>query len=129
LSNADKVSSGEFIAEKWGRSSSPPARPPMARNRSKSDAELPRLANTRSSSLLPSSKSQLPLRNKGRYPSSGAEEKWIYKGHIELVDINVVVPPALEMSQDHRLDILSPHFSFALYACECLSRRRRIDTD
>ena len=93
LSNADKISSGELIAEKFGRSSSPPDRPPMVRNRSKSDADIPRLANTRSSSLLPSSKSQLPSRGKGRYPSSGAEEKWIYKGHIELVDIDVVVPP------------------------------------
>lgn len=119
LSNADKVSSGEFIAEKLGRGSSPPNRPPMVRNRSKSDADLPRFTNARLSALLPSSKSQLPSRGKGRYPSNSAEEKWIYKGHIELVDINVVVPPAPETSQDHRLDILSPHSSFVLHAREC----------
>ena len=118
LSNADKVSSGEIIAEKWGRSSSPPARPPMVRNRSKSDADLPRFTNNRSSSILPTSKSHLPSGGKTRYPSSGTEEKWIYKGHIEVVDIDVVVTPALEMNQDHRLEILSPHSSFALYACE-----------
>lgn len=121
LSNADKVSSGELIAEKFGRNPSPPDRPPMVRNRSKSDADLPRLVNTRSSSLLPSSKSQLPSRGKGRYPSNGTDEKWIYRGHIELVDIDVVVPPALETSQDHRLEILSPHASFALYARKCRS--------
>jgi len=119
LSNADKVSNGELIAEKLGRSSSPPARPPMIRNRSKSDADLPKFTNNRSSCLLPSSKSQLPSSSKARYPSSSSEEKWIYKGHVELVDIDVVVPPALETNQDHRLEILSPHSSFALYACEC----------
>lgn len=118
LSNADKVSSGEFIAEKFGRSSSPPGRPPMIRNRSKSDADLPKFTNNRPS-VLPSSKSQLPSRGKGRYPSSGTEERWIYRGHIELVDIDVVVPSALETNQDHRLEILSPHSSFALHACEC----------
>jgi len=117
LSNADKVSSGELIAEKLGRGSSPPSRPPMVRNRSKSDADIPKLTNNRSSSLLPASKSQIPSKSKGRYPSSGTEEKWIYKGHIELVDINVVAPPALETSQDHKLEILSPHSSFVLYAC------------
>ena len=117
LSNADKVSSGELIAEKLGRSSSPPARPPMIRNRSKSDADLPKFTN-RTSSLLPCSKSQLPSSSKARHPSSSSEERWIYKGHIELVDIDVVVPPALETNQDHRLEILSPHSSFALYACE-----------
>ena len=122
LSNADKISSGEFIAERFGRNPSPPDRPPMVRNRSKSDADLPKLANTRSPSLLPSSKSQLPSRGKGMYPGSSAEEKWIYRGHMELVDIDVVVPPALETSQDHRLEILSPHSSFALYARECLPR-------
>ena len=118
LLNADKASSGELIAERWGCSSSPPARPPMVRNRSKSDAELPMFTNNRTSSLLPSSKSHLPLRGKTRYPSSGTEEKWIYKGHIELVDIDVVVAPALEANQNYRLEILSPHSSFALYACE-----------
>lgn len=121
LLNVDKVSNGELIAEKLGRGSSPPDRPPMARNRSKSDADLPKLANARSSSLLPSSKSQLPSRGKGRYPSSSTDEKWIYKGHIELVDIDVVVSPALETGQDHQLEIHSPHSSFALHARECWS--------
>ena len=119
LLNADKATSGELIAEKWGRSSSPPARPPMIRNRSKSDADIPTSTNNRSSSVLPSSKSHLPSKGKTRYPSSGTEDKWIYRGHIELVDIDVVVTPALETNQDHRLEIHSPHSSFALYACEC----------
>ena len=118
LSNADKISNGELIAEKWNSSSVPPARPPMIRNRSKSDADLPRFTNNRSS-VLPSSKSHLPSGGKTRHPSSGTDEKWIYKGHIEVVDIDVVVTPALEANQDHRLEILSPHCSFALHACEC----------
>ena len=118
LLNADKASSGELITEKWGRSSSPPPRPPMVRNRSKSDADLPMFTNKRSSSVLPSSKSHLPSKGKARYPSSSAEEKWIYKGHIDLVDIDVVVTPALDTNQDHRLEIHSPHSSFTLYACE-----------
>ena len=91
----------------------------MIRNRSKSDADIPTSTNNRSSSVLPNSKSHLPSKGKARYPSSGTEEKWIYRGHIELVDIDVVVTPALETNQDHRLEIHSPHSSFALYACEC----------
>ena len=119
LSNADKVSSGELIAEKFCRSSSPPARPPMVRSRSKSDADLPMFHNNRSSSLLPASRSHLPSKSKARHPNNISEEKWIYRGHIELVDIDVVIPPELETNQDHRFEILSPHSSFALHACEC----------
>ena len=122
LSNTDKVSSGELIAEKLGRSSSPPARPPMIRSRSKSDADLPMFRNHRSSSLLPTSRSHLPSKGKARHPSNSGEEKWIYRGHIELLDIDVVVPPALETNQDHKFEILSPHSSFALHACGCQLR-------
>ena len=121
LLDAEKASSGELTAEKWSRSFSPPTRPPMIRNRSKNDADISMSANNRPSSTFPSSKSHLPLKGEPRYPSSNAEEKWIYGGHIDLADIEVVVTPASGTNQDHRLEILSPHSSFALCARECRS--------
>lgn len=48
--------------------------------------------------------------------STGADEKWIYKGHLDLVDIEVVLPPAREIGEERRLEVLSPLTSFAVYA-------------
>ena len=42
------------------------------------------------------------------------DDKWIYKGHADLVDVEVVVGSALE--DDRRFEILSPGESFAVYA-------------
>ncbi|KAL4243332.1 hypothetical protein ABKN59_011364 [Abortiporus biennis] len=55
-------------------------------------------------------------RKKARHASNGTEERWIYKGHINLVDLEVVVTPYREPGDDQRFEILSPQSSFALYA-------------
>jgi len=46
--------------------------------------------------------------------TSSTDDKWLYKGRIELVDMDVVVGSALE--DERRLEVLSPEGSFALYA-------------
>jgi hypothetical protein len=47
-----------------------------------------------------------------RNPS--VDDKWIYKGHADLVDIEVVVGSALE--DERRFEVLSPGGSFAVFA-------------
>ena len=47
-----------------------------------------------------------------RNPST--DDKWVYKGHTDLVDIEVVVGSALEY--ERRFEVLSPGGSFAVYA-------------
>lgn len=104
----------------------------MTRKRSKSDAELPTLRTTReiaqaariseggeahSSPALSKSKSAFPrIKKKKRSATSGAEEKWIFKGRAELVDVEVVPSLNDALGGERRLEILSPEASFAAYA-------------
>jgi FYVE/RhoGEF/PH domain-containing protein 5/6 len=117
-------------------STSPPSeRPVMHRQRSKSDAQLPTLRTTTraaaqvqriseggagmSSASAPPSKSRSMLpkaRKKKRAPSALGEERWVYKGRVELVDVEVVVSPIRDEADDRRFEILSPESSFAVYA-------------
>ncbi|KAI1790987.1 hypothetical protein LXA43DRAFT_458642 [Ganoderma leucocontextum] len=54
---------------------------------------------------------------KKRQASSGVDDRWVYKGHVELVDLEVVVSkPATEDTQERGFELLSPHQSFAVYA-------------
>lgn len=109
------------------------ARPPMLRTRSKSEAEISaalrarddvdqsyshRAASPSASSSRPNLLSS-PSKRKVRHGSNGTEEKWVYKGKAELVDIEVVVSPAREDGEECRLEILSPETSFAIHACKC----------
>ena len=56
---------------------------------------------------------------KKRQASSGVDDKWVYKGHVELVDLEVVVStPATEDTPQRGFELLSPHQSFAVYARE-----------
>ncbi|KAI9066530.1 hypothetical protein FKP32DRAFT_1755889, partial [Trametes sanguinea] len=55
-------------------------------------------------------------KKKARQASSGVDDRWIYKGHVELVDLEVVVSvPALN-TPERGFELLSPHQSFAVYA-------------
>lgn len=130
-------------AEKWEWAQRPGAggrlavRPAMVRKRSKSDAELPTLRSAAAAARaessggegspartpvsaggLPRSKSAVPkhARIKKRVASSGQEDKWVYKGRVELVDVEVVISPSNEVGDERRLEVLSPEQSFALYA-------------
>jgi len=106
------------------------ARPTMARSRSKSEAELPTLRTVGNEPKVSPSTPASPIKmihrrshyhaapappppNMGKRTSS-TDDKWLYKGRIELVDMDVVVGSALE--DERRLEVLSPEGSFALYA-------------
>ena len=87
----------------------------LVRTRSKSDADLPRFSEVKKR------ESGLKLRlggqkkNMKRLSSAGTEDRWIYKGHIDLVDVEVVAASAADEGSPHRFEILSPHTSFACY--------------
>ncbi|KAL6308388.1 hypothetical protein BKA93DRAFT_725852 [Sparassis latifolia] len=110
LSSAD----GDSPSDKW--ESGPSRRPQMVRTRSKSDADVPLAAEAikRKESLLKFMISGSP-KKKTRHASSGTEEKWVYKGHVDLVDLDVVSPPR-ELGDERRFEVLSPQHSFAIYA-------------
>lgn len=82
-------------------------RPAFKRTRSKSENEIPALKG----------KAQAGARL-GPGPSSAGvpEEKWSFKGKVDLVDIEVVVSSLRENGEERRLEILSPEISFAVYA-------------
>jgi len=122
-----------------GEAPEPVSRPVMGRNRSKSEAELTLLrvraaSNTTSPSApppKPTAKSALPPpKTPYHHPTSnmikrhasstnaaaGGEERWVYKGRAELVDVEVVVSPPREVGEERRFEVLSPEGSFVLYA-------------
>jgi len=79
----------EWVVEK-GR------RPRLHRGRSRSETELPTVAKFKR--------------------SISADERWSFKGKIELVDVEAVISPAgRDESEGTRFDILSPEISFAVY--------------
>ncbi|KAH8119782.1 hypothetical protein DFH11DRAFT_1556530 [Phellopilus nigrolimitatus] len=82
-------------------------RPDFKRTRSKSENEI------QDTSI--SARGQASGSPKGT-DSSQVEERWWFKGKIDLVDIEVVVSSARERSDERCLEILSPEMSFALYA-------------
>ncbi|EDR05249.1 uncharacterized protein LACBIDRAFT_303559 [Laccaria bicolor S238N-H82] len=100
----------------WSKTSAPA----MARTRSKSEAELPTFnpssADVSSSKPVTPSKPQRksfqpPLHSPIKRNTS-AEERWVYKGRAELVDLEVIISP----DELGRLDLLGPEGSFVLYA-------------
>ncbi|KAH8094682.1 hypothetical protein BXZ70DRAFT_947084, partial [Cristinia sonorae] len=124
IANADKADDTELAAI-WesslgGNGGFGGGRPPLNRTRSKSDADLPQLESDnvkvrRRESIL---KLKLPTsssKKKVRHASSGTEDRWLYKGHLDLVNLDVVVPPPREPSDSRRLDIMSPQSSFSVY--------------
>jgi FYVE/RhoGEF/PH domain-containing protein 5/6 len=51
--------------------------------------------------------------------NASVDDKWVYKGRADLVDIEIVVGSSLE--DDRRFEILSPGGSFAVYARKYIS--------
>ncbi|KAF9459286.1 hypothetical protein BDZ94DRAFT_1224932 [Collybia nuda] len=124
-------------------SSSPLSRPPIVRTRSKSEAELsllkarehrPAAGESDIESPSPSTPTT-PSKHAGRnaqqarksyhpppnairrHASSGnGEERWVYKGRAELVDLEVVVSPPRDLGDERRFEVLGPEGSFVLYA-------------
>lgn len=125
LSNADKIedperlSKFELLRDMSLHPDSPSSRPhSLVRTRSKSDADLPKLtaAKKRDSGSKLASLLSGGLPKKKRMASSGAEERWVYKGHIDLVDLEVILGPPTEQTEQLRFEVLSPRRSFAVYA-------------
>jgi hypothetical protein len=93
-----------------------------AGGRSRSEAEILSLldkskakgsdADLRSAPTTPTKKKKV------RQASNSTEEKWVYKGKADLVDVEVVVSRPMEDGEERRLEVLSPEISFALYACK-----------
>ena len=115
LASAD----GDFFSDKWsalassGTGGAGSSTPDLLRSRTRSDAEV---------DVVRKRQSLLQLRINGsprkkRQASSGVDDRWVYKGHVELVDLEVVVStPAAGDSQERGFELLSPHQSFAVYA-------------
>ncbi|KAF8159873.1 hypothetical protein B0H34DRAFT_705183 [Crassisporium funariophilum] len=106
-------------------------RPPMLRSRSKSEAELSMLTSETGPESPPVTP-QRPERRKSQYhipppppPNmvkrhGSADDKWVFKGRVELVDLDVVVGTALE--DERMFEVLSPEGSFVLYAASDVER-------
>lgn len=110
------------LSAKWElplASEGSPLRPPMVRTRSKSDADVPHLKSMkrRESGMKLKLNSPSKTKKKVRHASSGTEDRWVYKGHLDLVDLEVVVATSREAGDERRLEVLSPQNSFALYTC------------
>ena len=55
------------------------------------------------------------------------EERWWYKGKVDLVDAEVVLSTSRERGEERRFDILNPEMSFSLYADHQASRDEWVD--
>jgi len=136
IANLDKGDSE--AAERWDRQvvkAGLSSRIVMVRSRSRSEAELSALRSraqaggsgdgcsqpaspTRSSPSAPPSRYVVnPTRAKKRQASStSCDERWWFKGKVELVDLEIVVTPPTEVGEECRLEVWSPEGSFAVYA-------------
>lgn len=123
LSNADKSDEADRSST-WdmlhressmhdaGRKSIPT--PPLVRTRSKSDTDSANSPVRRRDSIM-----RLKIGGARRKrQSTGGEDRWLYRGHIDLVDLEIVVGPPGEADEERRFEVLSPKKSFAVYAGE-----------
>lgn len=117
---------GDGFSDKWNAlalSAPPPSSFPdgLPRSRTRSDVHADADAVRRRQSVL-----QLRLNGsprKKRQASTGVDERWVYRGHVELVDLEVVVrTPTGGNPREHGFELLSPQQSFAVYAGACVRR-------
>ncbi|KAH9885451.1 hypothetical protein C8Q73DRAFT_795868 [Cubamyces lactineus] len=114
LASAD----GDFFSDKWTAlaSASPStSATPLSEVRSRSKGDADGDALRRRQSLLQLRLTGSP-KKKTRQASSGVDDRWIYKGHVELVDLEVVVSVPAADTPERGFELLSPHQSFAVYA-------------
>ncbi|OSD00945.1 hypothetical protein PYCCODRAFT_1392945 [Trametes coccinea BRFM310] len=114
LASAD----GDIFSDKWSAVASPSGSSTgggiLDRSRSRTgDADADMMK--RRQSLLQLRFSGSP-KKKVRQASSGVDDRWIYKGHVELVDLEVVVSVPSVNTPERGFELLSPHQSFAVYA-------------
>jgi FYVE, RhoGEF and PH domain containing 5/6 len=135
VANLDK--GDNEAAESWdwkGGKTRPSPRPAMAGLCSRSEAELLALhgrAKTPGSGprFLPtsqpaSSTQPTPTKIKRRQASSGnCEDRWLFKGKAELVDLEIVVTAPTDVGEESRFEVWSPEGSFAVYAGKLCSEQ------
>lgn len=98
------------------RKGTPGKRPEFKRTRSKSENEVQDAVRNRNRQAPPSAFKGSPN------IVSGLEERWWYKGKVDLVDAEVVLSATRERGDERRFDVLNPEMSFSLYA-DCESSR------
>ncbi|KAI0640206.1 hypothetical protein C8Q77DRAFT_118740 [Trametes polyzona] len=106
LASAD----GDLFSDKWNALNSSSG-DLLSRVRSEPEGDVLR----RRQSLLQLRLNASP-RKKVRQASSGVDDRWVYKGHVELVDLEVVVSVPAADTPERGFELLSPHQSFAVYA-------------
>lgn len=119
FASVDRVDESELSA-KWELTLSNEGsslHPPMVRTRSKSDADVLQLKAIKRRESGLKLKLSSPSKKKTRHASSSTEDRWVYKGHLDLVDLEVVVATSREAGDERRIEVLSPQKSFALYTC------------
>lgn len=128
LSSADKSDDSDRL-QKWeqlykDRPSTSEGRPGLVRSRSKSDADLPTKAalGRRESGGMRFAGKLSAAQKKKRMSSGGGEERFVYKGHIELVDLEVVLGAPTQPKDELCFEVLSPRKSFAVYASSAEER-------
>ncbi|EIW78931.1 hypothetical protein CONPUDRAFT_145159 [Coniophora puteana RWD-64-598 SS2] len=77
---------------------------PPARSR---ERELPPV----SAPAMPARRKQQQQQRKSASEQQG-DERWVYRGHVALVDVEIV----LDVCEERRIEVLSPSGSFAVYA-------------
>jgi FYVE, RhoGEF and PH domain containing 5/6 len=87
----------------------PGKRPEFKRTRSRSENEVPDIAKRRR-------RPGFGGPTKSGLGSAGIEEKWWFKGKVDLIDCEVVLNASRERDDKRRLDILNPEMSFSMYA-------------
>ena len=93
-------------------------KPSLARSRSKSENELPRL-KARGAAQSPARQAVRHSVNPAGLASMTEEkDKWEYKGMAALIDLEVVVPQKRGGGEERKLEVLSPEGSFEAYAGE-----------
>ena len=119
----------------------------MARSRSRSEVELSVLRNRAqaggsgdgcsptsqpaspsgpSPNAPPSRSVMSPTKMKKRPGSQAScDERWWFKGKVELVNMEIVVTPPTEVGEECRLEVWSPEGSFVVYAGKLLSKSLR----
>ncbi|TBU26804.1 hypothetical protein BD311DRAFT_779367 [Dichomitus squalens] len=119
LASAD----GDIFSEKWYSYAASPtsvsvssSTPDLLRTRMRSGDDQPQPEALRKRQSLLNVRLNGSPRKK-RQASSGVDDRWVYKGHVELVDLEVVVSTlAAEDTQERGFELLSPQQSFAVYA-------------
>lgn len=96
-----------------------PRRPFLARNRSRSETDMPQFKRAATSPVIPMPPPTAPISRSAMGFEPALDEKWWYRGRVQLMDVDVIVPTLPAGSDEkRRFELMSPESSFVLYAGE-----------